>query len=190
MFRVTRITIGCGKIAVALRARLILCRHKIYVPAMFHMTLRARQLQIYVRCMMYRSVMTAQTRGIRRGRGKSPSLLHVARGALLFQNRMSPAQGAARINAVVMPQKMPSNPHQRDRWRNNRQPQLRSLERSRSLEIVQVNPLSDCFSCARSRHDDPLAVNRVPCSFFAVSVAIRSLSFDFQLSTADFPSPT
>ena len=138
--------------SLTLRARLILRRYEIDAPTVLYVAFRARHLCVYIRRVVRRAIMTCTTRRIRGDRGKSVSLLQVARRTLPFQNGVSFAQASARINTIVASQNVPANPQQRYRRRKDRQPQLHSLERSWPLEIVQVNPLSDRLGCASSSH--------------------------------------
>src|SRR5713101_3548488 len=86
-----------------------------------NMAVRAGQRHIYVRCVMYGSVMAGQTSRIRRASRIPASLLHMAGGALLFENGVSLAQSPARINSVVPPHKEPANPREHHPHVNQRQ---------------------------------------------------------------------
>jgi len=122
VFSEFRMTIDLRKIAVALRAGLIFRRHKIDTATMFAVALRAGNSSIGTERMVRWPVMTGQTSRISGCRRKSSYLLHVTRGALLLQNRVSQAQPPARINTIVPSQNVPANPQQRDRRRKYRQP--------------------------------------------------------------------
>ena len=174
VLRVIHAGAGRSQIAMALRARLIFCRPQTYSTAMLHMAFRASDFRalacirvragirvcagsvvgalVHTARVMWRPVVARQAGRISCSRRESPGLPHVAGRALFFQNRVSVTQAPAGVHAMVMDKKVNTDPHQRNRRNHNGEPQPRILERSRPFEIVQVNPLSDGFSCARSRH--------------------------------------
>ena len=137
---------------MALRARLIARGCQIDTAMVFCVTLCAGELRARARRVMFWAVVACQASRIRGAGGEDSRLLHMARGAFLFQNSMSLTQSAPRINAVVTFQEIGTQPHDCNGRRENRQQQLRPLERSWLLEIVQVNSLRDRFGCSCSRH--------------------------------------
>src|ERR1051326_1976548 len=120
--------------------------------------------------MVGRTVVARETCRILRSCRKSTRFPHMARRALLLQNGMSFAQPAAGVHAIVMREKVPANPHQRHRRRKNRQQEFGSLERSRPLEIVQVDPLRYRLGRACSCH----TLNRVQFSVPGIAPAFAT----------------
>jgi hypothetical protein len=119
---------------------------------MLDVTIGAREFRIGIRCVMCWAVVASQASRIRGRRGKAPGLSHMANRALLLQYSVRFTQSSTRIDAIVVSEKMEAHPHQRNNRSEYREPQLCSLERSRPLEIIQVDPLSDRFGCSCSRH--------------------------------------
>ena len=170
------------QIAVALCARLVPRRRQIQPPVMLHMAFRASKLLSLRCCLVMRwPVMTSQARRIRRRSRKSSRQLPMARRALLFEHCVCSTQSPAGINAIIMSKKVPTDPHQRNHRRQNRQPQFRALERSRPFEIIQVNPLRDRLGCP------------CPCHFWRCGglppLCLPNLSLSLRAPSIGVPAP-
>ena len=76
----------------------------------------------------------------------------MARRALYFQDGVWRGHAATAVNARISANPVPENPHDRQDWKKNTQPQLGAFQRSRSLEIVEIDALGELFGSARSSH--------------------------------------
>ena len=69
----------------------------------------------------------------------------MARAALLREYRVREGQGAAAVDAIVMDQRIPSQPNQREQRKADGQDRTQAPERVRALEVVHVDALREFF---------------------------------------------
>jgi hypothetical protein len=104
--------------------------------------------------------MTGETRIVRSLRGRGPGLLQVARSAFFFQNGMRFREPPAAINARVFKNSPFSDPNECQERQQHAEPEFRTLQRRRSLEIIQVDALRQFFRCPCACHDVLLVAQR------------------------------
>jgi hypothetical protein len=149
--RVPRRTTRALQVAVARRAALIARRNQIHASPMFRVASRTTKRGA-LRRVMHRRVVASQTSRITDLCRKHARRLHVARRTLRRQHRVRLAHPPARIHARVPRESVPRNPNHGQRRQPHTQPELRALQPSRPLEIIQVDPLRQFLSCSCSRH--------------------------------------
>ena len=76
----------------------------------------------------------------------------MARRALRFEDGVLGGHSAAAVDTRIFVERMPRNPRDRQDWQKKAQPELGTLERSRPLEIVEIDALREFFGGARSSH--------------------------------------
>jgi len=149
--RVPRRPVGALQVAVARRAALIARRNQVYSSPMFRVARRTTKRGV-LRRVMQRRVVTSQTSGVTDLCRKRARRLHMASRTLRLQHRVRLAHPPARIHTRIPRESVPRNPNQGQHRQPRTQPKLRALKPSRSLEIIQVDPLRQFLSCSCSRH--------------------------------------
>src|SRR5579859_170759 len=96
------------------------------------------------------SVVAGETGVVGDLRGEFARFLHVALGALLFEDGVRAAHAAARVDVRVMNKGLPRKPTDREQWSEDDECKPGALERGGALEIIQVNALRHRFGCACS----------------------------------------
>lgn len=76
----------------------------------------------------------------------------MARRALFFQDGVWRGHAATAVHARISVKPVPGNPHDRQSRQKNTQKQLGAFQRSRSLEVVEIDALGEFFGGARSSH--------------------------------------
>ena len=76
----------------------------------------------------------------------------MARRTLFFQDGVWRGHAATAVHARISVKPVPGNPHNRQDRKKNTQPELGTFQRSRSLEIVEIDALGEFFGGARSSH--------------------------------------
>ena len=76
----------------------------------------------------------------------------MARRALLFEDGVRRGHAATAIDAGIFVKRVPENPHYRQGRREKTQPELGAFQRSRPLEIVEIDTLRKFLGSARSSH--------------------------------------
>ena len=84
--------------------------------------------------------------------GKGPGLLHMAGGALFFENGVGSGHPAAGIHAMIAGKTMPGDPNESEQRQQKTEPKFCALERRRPLEIVEVDALGELLCCACACH--------------------------------------
>ena len=78
----------------------------------------------------------------------------MARRALLFEDGVRRGHAATAVYPRIFVERVPENPgYRQDRYKKT-QPKLGAFQRSRSLEIVEIDALREFFGSARSSHVD------------------------------------
>src|SRR5271170_4659359 len=140
------------QIRVALRAADVRGYGQARMSAVFRMARSATGRENLIRVVCRRVVAGIAT--LIAGPGAERAhLRHVARAAPRREYRMRRGHSAAAINAIVPSQPVPAQPKQRQHRKRDGQDETQTPERVRMLEIFQVNPLRQVFSCELgSRH--------------------------------------
>src|SRR4029077_8839261 len=93
--------------------------------------------------MMVWAVVAVEASGVSRFRGKCAFSSQVASRAVFFQHRMCFAHAGAGIDAMIARKPAPHNPNQREQRHHEAEPEFRTLQRRRPLEIVEVDALCE-----------------------------------------------
>ena len=76
----------------------------------------------------------------------------MARRALLFEDGVRRGHAATAVHTRIFVERVPGNPDYRQDRYEKAQPELGAFQRSRSLEIVEIDALGEFFGGARSSH--------------------------------------
>ena len=76
----------------------------------------------------------------------------MARRASLFEDGVRRGHAATAVYARIFVERVPGNPDYRQDRYEKAQPELGAFQRSRSLEIVEIDALREFFGGARSSH--------------------------------------
>ena len=144
---------GDAELRVALSTGLVAGRVELNTAAMFHVASGAGGDGggdfIFV---VPRAVVAGETGGVCGGGGEFAALRDMASGALFFDNGVGSAHGAAGVDARIAGIAAPSDPSDSEKRDEDGEEEFRALERRGSLEIVQVDALSELLRCARACH--------------------------------------
>jgi len=88
-----------------------------------------------------RAVMTRETSLILDLGREARGLLDVTRRALRFEDGVRRGHAAAAVDPRIFVERVPENPHYRQGRREKTQPELGAFQRSRPLEIVEIDAL-------------------------------------------------
>ena len=102
--------------------------------------------------MVDRTVMTRETSLILDLGREDRGLLDVARCALRFEDGVRRRHAAAAVDPRIFVECVPENPQYGQHRREKTQPELSALQRSRPLEIVEIDALREFFGGACSSH--------------------------------------
>ena len=92
--------------------------------------------------------------------GKGAHLLHVAGGALFFENGVGLGHSPAGIHTMVAGKTTPGDPEQREQRQQEAEPEFGALQRRRPFEIIKVDALGELLCCACACHVLSLVVQR------------------------------
>jgi hypothetical protein len=98
------------------------------------------------------AVVTREAAQVGSLRGECSGLLHVARSAFSFKDRMRCRQPAAAVNAGILVKSAFRDPNKREQWQQEAKPEFRALQRRRPLKIIQVDALREFLCCACACH--------------------------------------
>ena len=102
--------------------------------------------------MVDRTVMTRETSLILDLGREARGLLDVTRRALRFEDGVRRGHAATAVYPRIFVERVPENPsYRQDRYKKT-QPKLGAFQRSRSLEIVEIDALREFFGGACSSH--------------------------------------
>ena len=126
-------------------------RGNIYAAAMLGVA-RGAIWSVHLTGVVDRAVMTRETRLILDLGREDRGLLDVTRRALRFEDGVRRGHAAAAVYPRIFVECVPENPQYGQHRREKTQPELSALQRSRPLEIVQIDALREFFGGACSSH--------------------------------------